>query len=347
MVEAVSPRLKIGVVGTGWIAGTMTWFMKLNKRTKISAACDVNPDLLRRFSKRYRVPATFDDVDSLLATADVDAVYLAIPHHLHFPFLLKCLDAGKHVFCEKPLVINLEEARQVIAKAQQLELKVGVNYQYRYAPPLYSMVRTIQAGGLGKLYYGTARCPWYRGQQYYDQGPWRSKWATAGGGTTLIHASHSIDIMAWAMGTPVSVTGEIATLREDIPGLEVEDTAAGVVRFDSGALGFIFASMNSASKENQKRDTAVNFQEFAGSMGRIACRGPFPVGVHYTGVKRLKVKPPGRGFLNYGRIVDSFAGWVLNDEEFLTPAEESLKVLSIIFGLYESAQIGQRISINL
>ncbi len=347
MPESPKEVVKIGVVGTGWIAGSMGLFFKWNKRTRITAACDVKPDLLQRFAKRFKVKETYADFDTMLAKADLDAVYLAIPHHLHVLFLNKSLEAGKHIFCEKPLTTSLEDARQVLIKAKNGGMKVGVNYQYRYSPRLYSIARAIQTGRLGKMYYGTVRCPWYRGMKYYDQGPWRLKWASAGGGTTLIHTSHSIDIMAWAMGTPISVTGEIATEREDIPNLEVEDSAIGAVRFASGALGLILGSMNSGKREFQKRPASLNFLEFVGSKGQVRYRGPVPASVKYIGIKRVKDHPPGSGFTNYSRIVDNFATWVLHDKPFLNPAEESLKVLSIVFGLYESARTGRRVSIQL
>ncbi len=347
MPENPKDVVKIGVVGTGWIAGSMGLFFKWNKRVKMTAACDVKPDLLQRFAKRFKVKETYADFDAMLAKADVDAVYLAIPHHLHASFLNKCLDAGKHILCEKPLTTSVEDARQVVTKSKSAGLKVGVNYQYRYSPRLYSIARAIQAGHLGKMYYGTVRCPWYRGMKYYDQGPWRLKWASAGGGTTLIHASHSIDIMVWAMGTPTAVTGEMATEREDIPNLEVEDTAMGAVRFVSGALGLILASMNSGKKESQKHPESLNYLEFVGSKGQIRYRGPLPASVKYTGAKRFKGHPPGSGLMNYSRIVDNFATWLLQDTPFLNPAEESLKVLSIVFGLYESARTGRRVSIQL
>ncbi len=347
MPESSKDVVKIGVVGTGWIAGSMGFFLKWNKHTKITAVCDVKPDLLQRFAKRFKVKDTYADFDAMLAKADVDALYLAIPHNLHTSFLQKGLDAGKHIFCEKPLTTSLEDARQVVAKVKNAGLKIGVNYQYRYGPRLYSVAKTIQAGRLGKVYYGTVRCPWYRGLKYYNQGPWRLKWTSAGGGTTLIHASHSIDILAWALGTPTSVTGEVATRREDIPGLEVEDTAIGAVQFASGALGLILASMNSGKKESQQRPASLNHLEFAGSKGQIRYHGPLPASVKYYGVKPLKERPPGSGLLNYSRIVDSFATWVLYNQPFLNPAEESLKVLSIIFSLYESARTGHRVSIQL
>ena len=339
--------LKIGVVGTGWIAGSMGFFFKWNKRMRMTAACDVNPAILQKFAQQFKIRETYSDFDAMLAKANVDVLYLALPHYLHASFLIKGIEAGKHILCEKPLTTSIEDARQVIARAKKANVKVGVNYQYRYSPRLYSLVKAIQAGCLGKVYYGLVRCPWYRSKHYYDQGPWRLKWVSAGGGTMLIHASHSIDIMAWALGNPISVTGEIETEREDVPGLEVEDTAIGAVRFASGALGLIFGSMCTRKKEIQKRPVSVNYLEFAGSRGQIHYHGPFPASVKYIGIKRHRDHPPGCGLINYSRLVDNFAQWVLTDTPFLNPAEESLKVLSIVFGLYNAARTGQRVSIQL
>ncbi len=83
MPENPKDIVKVGVVGTGWIAGSMGLFFKCNKPLKITAARDAKPDHLQTFTKRSKVRETYADFDAMLVKADVDALYLATPPHTH------------------------------------------------------------------------------------------------------------------------------------------------------------------------------------------------------------------------------------------------------------------------
>src|SRR5512140_2703051 len=96
-------KLRLAVVGCGDIAGFTAWVSRLVPQVTLSACCDVNPERVVAFSKRHRIPQVFNDYHDLLANSSVDAVYLAVPHHLHYGMILDAVSAGKPVFVEKPL----------------------------------------------------------------------------------------------------------------------------------------------------------------------------------------------------------------------------------------------------
>jgi UDP-N-acetyl-2-amino-2-deoxyglucuronate dehydrogenase len=175
--------LKIAVIGTGLIAGSFKFASKFVKNVKITACCDVKENLAKKFAG-HAMPYFLKSED-LYKNADFDAVYLALPHFLHRPMIEEALDAGKDVFCEKPLTTNLEDANAIIAKAKQLNRKIGVMYQYRYDTRCYQLAKACQSGHLGELYWGKVEVPWLRNEKYFQQGDWRRTWEKSGGGNAI------------------------------------------------------------------------------------------------------------------------------------------------------------------
>jgi len=135
-------RLNLGVVGCGDIAGYTALLSRLIPQIRLAACCDVNPDCAEAFSRRHRIPCKTTAYESLLQRDDVQAVYLAVPHDLHYGMILAAVEAGKPVLVEKPLVRTLAEGRDLIARIGNH--KVGVNYQYRYDRGCYQLHKAVR-----------------------------------------------------------------------------------------------------------------------------------------------------------------------------------------------------------
>ncbi|MHA1372528.1 MAG: Gfo/Idh/MocA family protein, partial [Promethearchaeota archaeon] len=227
-------RIRLGIVGCGMISNNLMLARHFDKIKEIEfvAALDVNADKARKFAKKNGIKESYTCIDDMLDAGGLDAVYLAVPHHLHLPLFKRVVKAGLHVFCEKPIALNVKEGLEMVSLAEKHGIKFGINYLYRYDKGIHRMVKTIHAGNLGKPFYSIALIPWLRKEDnYFSKSPWHKKWETSGGGTLITHASHSIDIMAWALGKPAIISGEHDTFRYREIGLEVEDVAAGLIKF--------------------------------------------------------------------------------------------------------------------
>jgi len=329
-------NLNLGIVGCGDIADYTAWVSKLVPQVSLSACCDVNAERASVFAKRHRISQNFTDFTEMLEKADLDAIYLAVPHNLHHEMILSAVEAGKPVFVEKPVTRTLSEGIKLVEMV--IGQKVGVNYQYRYDSGCYALGRAVQAGALGHVHSIRINIPWHRTQSYFDSAPWHKTIAQAGGGTLITQGSHFLDVALWALGEqPVSAMGYTAS-----PGFEVEvDTSVhGIVETESGTLISITSSMVAASEQ------AVTIEVY-GERGTALYRDvPLPK-VRFIGVRVRKERPPEWGLHALQRSLSGFARWVLNDKPYLTPAHETLPVLAAVDGIYRSAQSGKRESIEI
>lgn len=327
-------KVKMGIVGCGMVSKNVMTARKFAKIKDIDfvACADTNVELATRFAKKHKIKEHHGSLEALLEKGDVDAVYLAVPHFLHVDLVSKALKAGKHVFCEKPIATSMEDGLKLCNLAKKEGLKFGVNYQYRYDKGLHSMVKTIQNGNLGEIYHAAVRVPWYRDPAYFEKSKWHKKWETSGGGTLITHTSHAIDILAWALGKPSTISGECNTKRYGDIGVEVEENAAGVIKFESGAIATILGSqVTKPSRQNC-------YWTFCGEHGTIKAKYLFSMyaKVKYRGLKKVKVNPPRASFLAIIGSFRGFAAWVLKEIPYLTPGWEALKALCIVKAIYRS-----------
>lgn len=362
--------LRLAVVGCGDIARFVAWFARLNRKIHLAAACDISLERAEQFARRFKISQAFADYETMLARAELDAVYLAVPHHLHYQMIETAVSHRLPVFTEKPLTRTLAEGQQIVQLAAQAGVKVGVNYQYRYDSGCHRLALAAQSGVLGSIHAARINVPWHREASYFNQAGWHSKIATAGGGTLITQGSHFLDIVLWALGidqpkTAVGYTAQRKFGKRDtalgktdaaIPGrdkegqplensvgqfaksvddIEVEDLAQGIVEMESGALIQI-CSMMVASSEQPAR------VELFGERG-TAVYTPSPLPHTKFRDVRVKVrKPSQRGIHALQRSLEGFRSWIMDDQPYLIPANEALPALAVVEAIYRSARTGKK-----
>jgi UDP-N-acetyl-2-amino-2-deoxyglucuronate dehydrogenase len=326
--------LKLSIIGCGGIANPFAGLARKTRRIDLVACCDKSPERAAAFAKKHKIKQVFTDYRELIRKTDSTAVYLATPHDLHFPMIRYGLDAGKHIFTEKPITRTLAEGREIVAYAQEKGLKIGVNYQNRYDPGCYALARATQAAALGRVLYARINVPWHRERSYFDDSPWHQTIAQAGGATLITQASHFIDIALWAIGSrPISAMGY--TTRAIFTGIEVEDLAQATIELENGALLQVCSSMVAATEQ------AVTIEIYGERGTAIYSDKPRP-SVKFIGIKSQKVKPPYFGLHALHRSIKGFRDWVLYDQPYLIPGEEALSVLQVVEAIYKSAQSEKR-----
>src|SRR5580704_775902 len=226
-----------GIVGTGVIAAMHADAIATLPGARLVAVTDVATGAATAFVAA-RGCAAEPGLDDLLARPDVDVVCVCVPSGLHAEVGIRAAKAGKHLVVEKPIDVTLEAADRLIAAARQAGVALTVMSQHRFDPGVTEVKRLIDDGALGRLVLGEASTKWYRTQAYYDSAPWRGTRAMDGG-ALLNQGVHYVDLLRWCMGPAAEVTAVCATQTHQI---EVEDTALGIVRFASGAVGTILSS---------------------------------------------------------------------------------------------------------
>jgi predicted dehydrogenase len=187
------------------------------------------------FGEKYGIPV-FDSFEDMLSSPEVDVVCLCTPSGLHTPHALVAIARGKHVVVEKPMSLTLAEADELIAAADKHKALVCVISQFRLAPAVTEIRRAIDAGAFGRITTAELSMKYYRSAEYYASAGWRGTWALDGGGALMNQGIHGIDVFRHLMGPVKSISAYARTL---IHNIEVEDTAAAAIEFESEALGVI------------------------------------------------------------------------------------------------------------
>ncbi|NIV29712.1 MAG: Gfo/Idh/MocA family oxidoreductase [Anaerolineae bacterium] len=328
----MTDKLKLSIVGCGDIAGSMAWVSRLVRQVELDACVDINRDRAQRFAQRHNIPQVCTDYGELLESSAIDAVYLAVPHNLHYEMILAAIEAGKHVLVEKPITRTLEEGKRLVAL--QADVKIGVNYQYRYDNACYALARAVQAGHLGKIHAARINIPWHRTSSYFEGAAWHRTISQAGGGTLITQGSHFLDIVLWALGEhPVSAMGYAKTPVFEV---EVDTLTHGIVETEGGTLVSITSSMVAAKEQ------AVTIDVYGEAGTALYRSSDFFPRVRFVGARVRKQRAPERGVHALQRSLAGFAHWVLDDKPYLTPADETIPVLAAVDAIYRSARSGQR-----
>jgi len=237
------PEIGFAIIGAGMIAEYHAQAIAANSENgaRLVAMGHHDPQRFAEIEHRFGVPCQTEQ--GLLSNPHVDVLCICTPSGGHARQTIAAAQAGKHVLVEKPMATRLEDADAMIAACDQNQVTLGVAFQSRTKTVFQRIHTAIQSGQLGELTLGLVNLPYYRSQAYYDQAAWRGTWALDGGGVLMNQGIHQVDLLAWYMGDPVSVTAHALTLGRQI---EVEDTLCASLRFDSGALAAISATVTAA-----------------------------------------------------------------------------------------------------
>ena len=140
----MTEHLTIAMVGCGWIANDMARLARWTPGVSLTVACDISRHKAEAFAGKHKIPQVYTDFGEMLSAGECQAVYLAVPHHLHYEMLKAAIDAGLPVFVEKPVTRTLAEGLAIAAYARERGVKVGVNYQYRYDRAGYRLAQVVR-----------------------------------------------------------------------------------------------------------------------------------------------------------------------------------------------------------
>lgn len=336
----------IGIIGTGEISVLhAAAYHALEGRARLAAVADIDTDRARALAKHFAIPSVYEDYQQLLADPNVEAVSICTPPFLHVPQIVEALEAGKHVLCEKPVAPNMA-ALDRIAAAQRTSGRVfsGV-FQQRFGRGAQQVKALIERGRFGRLLLGFTQTLWMRDAAYYGVW-WRGSWAQECGGASVSQALHGIDMLLWLMGEPSHLYAEADTLKMDI---EVEDSAAAVVRFRSGALGQILATVNCQDNRSRLEVYGTALHAVSSEDAYEPTKEPFHLSAadpaYLESVQREadEAVPSGPPYLHLG-MVEDFVGALEERREPLVTVAECRRSLELVTAMYRSAMTGETVS---
>jgi predicted dehydrogenase len=230
--------VKIGILGGGNISDTHARAAAAIPGVELVAFHGANRERTAALAARYGA-RVYDRLEDFLDHRPMDMVAVGSPSGLHAEQGIAAASRGLHVLVEKPLDITTARADALIGACDRAGVKLGVFFQDRLRPAVAEMKRMAGDGTLGTPVMIAGRVRWYRPPDYYSGSRWRGTWALDGGGALMNQAIHTVDLVQWLFGPIARVSAAVATR---VHSIEVEDTAAAVIEFTSGAIGTIEAA---------------------------------------------------------------------------------------------------------
>ncbi len=353
--------IKVAIIGCGTIANSAHIPSYMNcPDAEIKYFCDIIPERAQAAVEKYGCGIAVTDYHDILNDDEVEAVSICTPNKVHSTISIDFMKAGKHVLCEKPAAINLEEAKKMQAVQHEtgMTLNIGVVNRFNYSVNLIK--KYIEEGKLGEVFhvYASFRC--HRSIPGLG-GAFTTK-AIAGGGVLIDWGVHYIDIIMYCTGdpTPVSVTGDtFSRLGKDISGyvyknmwagppvldgtFDVEESVTGIVRTDGPTI-----TLNGAwAQNNSNREMYI---DFLGDKGGI--RLQYGKGFTYYTAQdgKLVEETPDIDTSNafaemFQNEINEFVKCVKSGEKLPSHIDNVIKSAKIIQAIYDSSEQKKEIRI--
>jgi len=226
-------KIRVGIIGCGGMARShASRFSTILDRVEVNAVCDVIRERAEAVAEHLpNEPIISSDYHAVLDK--VDAVLLVLPHDLHHPVTMDCLNAGKHVLCEKPMANSEQKCLEMIHCAKENDRILMVAYCMRFHPLMRKLKELLDAKTYGECFQLSI---WTEQLTHYNDDHWARSAARLGGGQLFSHGCHYIDLLLWFLGQPVS--GVHFGTNFGTPWMEREGTSNVTIEFSSGAMGY-------------------------------------------------------------------------------------------------------------
>jgi predicted dehydrogenase len=344
-------RLRVGLIGAGAIARDRHlpgW--RLVPQAQVVAIADASLATAETIARDFQIERFETDYRRLVDDRTIDVVDICAPSALHAQITIAALSAGKHVLCEKPMATSRADAEAMLAAAQSAGKKLMIGLQMRFEPSIALLRQALTNIDLGHVYY--ARAQWMRRRRLPGRPGFTFK-SFSGGGPLYDVGVHVLDLAWWLMGCPEPLAASGATFNHlikrgdlgtewgswDAKAVDVEDFAAGMVRFAGGGVLCLEASWLGFQPEREYRRVQL-FGTRAGLMWP-ECRI-----VGETAGRPWDIQlPQPKADKPHFDVIREFAAALLEDRPVPIPPEQSVQTIAMLEALYQSAAAGAEVHI--
>lgn len=330
--------LKVAIVGAGTMGRVHSHAYKNVEGAQVVAICDIREEKASQLAAAHQAKI-YIDFDTMLENEEIDMIDLCIPTYMHKDFALKAISYDKHVFCEKPIALKLEDAKVMIEAAKEKEVKFTVGHVVRYFPSYANAVDTVKSGRIGtpKL-IRTARTGAFPSWCWED---WYSNYELSGG-VLLDLVIHDFDWIRCHFGDVERVYAKSLSAK----GVDRQDHCLVTLRLKNGAIVHVEGSW--AYPEGSIFGTTF---EIIGTEGQIEfdSRDSSPIKKHLCHEAQGKVLLESPLFADeepYRAEIQAFVDCILNNTKPMVSGEDALKALEISIAAIESSNTGKAVVIG-
>lgn len=257
----MSEKLRWGVLGGARIIRKTIPALQGTKNGEVVGIASRTEERAREFANKHGISRVFESYEALLVSPDIDAVYIPLPNALHLEWILKSLDAGKHVLCEKPLAMSVTECEEIARKADATGLKVLEGFAYRFHPRFEKLQELLEARVVGKLTFV------HVGHTFDAGGDDNIRWYTGlGGGALFDTGCYCVNVSRMVTAQEPARVAAFGNYRDANDSGRIEVSIAGMLRFPGNASALFDTGLNLERR---------NFLEITGTEGRLYLDNPF------------------------------------------------------------------------
>lgn len=330
-------KIRTALIGCGGISKVHLDALSHMDNVELVSVADVKEDRAKARAEQYGCAYTTDWTE-YVSRDDIDVVHICTPHYLHAPMAIALLDSGKRVLTEKPMASEVADAEEMIRHSDG---RLAVVFQNRYNEASQFIRQSIADGRYGKLLSMRAAVNWHRTPEYYTESGWRGLYKTEGGGVLINQAIHTLDLMLYFAGKPASVRGHVSTdLLYDT--IEVEDTASGLIKFESGLLANFYCTTTFGTDRPVEIELVFERATLKTDAETLH--------VTQNGGTELICSSAASGAKAYWGtthevLLRDFYKAVEEKRPFWIDGESALPVLKLLKGVYESSRTGKEVQL--
>ncbi len=327
-------KLGVALVGLGYYStDLLAPALQLTTHCYLAGIVTGTPEKAVRWKKQYNIPDSniysYDNFDQIANNPDIDVIYIVLPPSLHAEYVIKAANAGKQVWCEKPMAMTVQECERMIKACEQNKVQLSIGYRMQHEPNTKDIMAFAQQKPYGAIQKISAEAGYYEGRTNH----WKQKKAM-GGGATYDMGVYCINAARYASGKePIAVKAVKSTTRPKIY-TEVDETMNFELFFDDGCVATCETSfgkgLNKLHVQCEKGWYGLEpFQSYSGIQGET------------SDGKLLNKSIPNE----QARQMDDDALAILQKKPNLVAGEEGLKDIRVVEAIFRSVEMGMKVNI--
>jgi len=325
-------KLRVGVIGLGVGARHVRCY-EAHEACEVTTLCDLDADKLKEVGERYPGRRMLHEADAVLTDPNIDVVSIASHDDAHHRQVLTALDAGKHVFVEKPMCLRAGESREIQAALKaKPQLRLSSNHVLRVSSRFQELKRQIQAGDYGDVYY--LEGDYLYGRLHKITSGWRAEMdhysVMLGGGV------HVIDLLLWLTDSePEEVTAFGNKIASRDTAFRYQDMVAALIRMKSGIIAKVTANFGCRRPHYHAVQVYGTKRTFVNHTG--------PAEVYSSIEKGAEPEPMDVPYYDYQKpeLIGSFVDWILDRGEPIVPPQDVFRTMATCFAVEEAAATGK------
>ncbi|MBR2500036.1 MAG: Gfo/Idh/MocA family oxidoreductase [Clostridia bacterium] len=339
-------KLRLGVIGAGAFSPCHLEGIANVKNAELLAICDINLDNAKQKAEEYHIESVYTDYNELLAREDIDAVTLPLPDQVHKEITIAALRAGKHVLCEKPMSLNLDECKEMVKVARECGKELMVGQVGRYTPAFIKAKKLLDEGAIGELFLIESEYA-HDYSHIGGTGGWRvtpEREPIIGGGC------HAVDLIRMIAGNPIEVFA--MANNKSLKDWPIHDCSMAVMKLPNDVIGKVMTSTG-CKRTYTMRSTLY------GTKGTIIFDNTSPTISLFKekftddetfkdmSQQSLEIKVPVQvNNHNLGGEVEDFCKCILEGKPVVTSGVEGASTVSVCLAIVESFKTGEKITVD-